>query len=361
MIMDISDYMFNKIVSDESFHLPRRWDGDDFYTTIDLLYKKYINLLSKVFSDNEFKDIEYICNNILKSISHYHMGYPSKAFDKFSSVMKRLKSKPLTIYRKSGWINIFENDDPLKLYRIRNVQNNISYKREHIFHTPYNLRSKVSSCRYSISGYPSLYLGTSLELCIEETKIKNITEMTIVSRYKIERSMLNNERIEINVLELGIKPQDFLLNETNEDADEIKIDSARRKSLNEVSLNSDDVKISYLYWYPLIAASSFIRVNKIEPFASEYIIPQLVMQWVRNQYKKGKLIGIRYFSCASNKASELGFNYVFPVSGQTYYQRNYCNVLANSFRLTKPYYIHEFNDINHCEETLTNDMDLDKI
>ena len=44
------------------------------------------------------------------------------------------------------------------------------YEIEDIFHIPYNLRAKISSNRYSISGYPSLYLSTSLELCKQELK-----------------------------------------------------------------------------------------------------------------------------------------------------------------------------------------------
>ncbi len=45
------------------------------------------------------------------------------------------------------------------------------------------------------------------------------------------------------------------------------------------------------------------------------------MQWVRSEIDQSgygdynQLIGIRYFSCASVRASDIGFNYVFPTSG----------------------------------------------
>lgn len=48
------------------------------------------------------------------------------------------------------------------------------YSRTRVLHTPYNLRSKVSTSRYSIAGYPSLYLGTSLQLCCKECLIWDI-------------------------------------------------------------------------------------------------------------------------------------------------------------------------------------------
>lgn len=107
---------------------------------------------------------------------------------------------------------------------------------------------------------------------------------------------------------------------------------------------------------------------KNDPFAAEYIIPQLLMQWVRNEIRSNKgdeydqLVGIRYFSCASVKASNMGFNYVFPTSGQ---QKSaelpYCSVLTRSFRLTNPVYIHEYDSLHTCEWSLIKSSDIDFI
>lgn len=126
-------------------------------------------------------------------------------------------------------------------------------------------------------------------------------------------------------------------------------------------LENASVRAAYLLWYPLIAACSYIRVNKKDPFAAEYIIPQLLMQWVRCEIgsqpgiedEYNQLIGIRYFSCASQKASETGFNYVFPTSGkQKYPDLPYCSVLAKSFYLSSPVYVHEFEHLYECEQHL---------
>lgn len=92
------------------------------------------------------------------------------------------------------------------------------------------------------------------------------------------------------------------------------------------------------------------------------------MQWVRSEINTKReedydqLIGIRYFSCASVKASDMGFNYVFPTSGQ---QKSsdlpYCSVLAKAFKLTVPVYIHEYEDIYRCENKLRKMRDFDFI
>ena len=92
------------------------------------------------------------------------------------------------------------------------------------------------------------------------------------------------------------------------------------------------------------------------------------MQWVRNEIGSNKnedydqLVGIRYFSCASVKASDMGFNYVFPTSGtQKSLDIPFCAVLTRAFRLTQPVYIHEFDNLYTCEWYLIKSKDFDFI
>ncbi len=186
--------------------------------------------------------------------------------------------RPLRIYQKSvteqfedRW-NYRNNDDSLKLFHVTSVSNNRPYGRGRVFHTPYNLRSKVSTCRYSIAGYPSLYLGTSLDLCREEIHLNPHQDFALASIFKLERTV-EYSSTNIQVVELGVKPQDFLNIEHYNERYERRI--------NNSLLENASVRAAYLLWYPLIAACSYIRVNKKDPFAAEYIIPQLLMQWVR--------------------------------------------------------------------------------
>ena len=359
MFLDISANDFRRIFKDEIFHLPLRWDGKDFHATIQQLFRSYCRRLTKVVGCSAeniaYCEIERICDLIALSINEYFNGYPSRAFNELSSVMNHLMESPFKTYQKTGWDDFLRHSgDPLKLYRLRNVQQNIKYQRSDIFHTPYDLRSKVATFRYSIAGYPSLYLGTSLELCGEESKTSYLNELQIASRFELVRNK-KHHHISIRVIELAVKPQDFF-EETNEN-----IDKRSRRYFDEIKLESKKIRSAYLLWYPLIAVCSFIRVSKADPFAAEYIIPQLLMQWIRNKYEYDELYGIRYFSCASVRASEMGFNYVFPVSGRRYKASPFCEELAQSFRLTVPRYIHEFQSWDDCERALTRDSDLDFI
>lgn len=374
MILDISDATFKKVLNDKELYLPIRWNGSDFAATLDNLFNHYIKQIELLPSEKghlynpvqaNVKDIKRVCGLLTKAVNHYLNGFPSKAYTSFERAMKLLMDNPLKIYQKSV-IEQFEipgdryrKDDDLKLFRVVSVDDNKPYSRVRVFHTPYNLRSKVSTSRYSIAGYPSLYLGTSLALCCEEIHMNPHQNFALASMFKLERT-LEYTNTNIRVIELGVKPQDFLeLNYANESHD-------RRISQN--LLNDSKIRSAYLLWYPLIASCSYIRTNKNDPFAAEYIIPQLLMQWVRNEIGSNKgdeydqLVGIRYFSCASVKASDMGFNYVFPTSGQ---QKSaelpYCSVLAKAFRLTNPVYIHEYDDIRTCEWQLGDSKDFDTI
>lgn len=374
MILDISDASFKNVLNDKELYLPIRWNGSDFAATLNNLLNHYINQIELLPNERDYlydsvqvnvKDIKRECGLLTKAVNHYLNGFPSKAYTSFEQAMKILMDKPLKIYQKSIMEqfeipeNRYSKDDNLKLFRVVSVDDNKPYSRVRVFHTPYNLRSKVSTSRYSIAGYPSLYLGTSLALCCEEVHMNSHRNFALASMFKLERTLEYTNTI-IRVIELGVKPQDFLeLNYANESHD---------RRISQSLLNDSEIRSAYLLWYPLIASCSYIRTNKNDPFAAEYIIPQLLMQWVRNEIGSNKgeeydhLVGIRYFSCASVKASDMGFNYVFPTSGQ---QKSaelpYCSVLAKAFRLTNPVYIHEYDSLQTCEWRLRDSKDFDSI
>ncbi len=180
MILDISDSTFKKVLNDKSLYLPIRWNGSDFASTLGNLFNHYINQIESLFNENgnhynpihvNVKDIKQVCGLLLRTVNHYLNGFSSKAYSYLERVMDLLMDKPLNIYQKSVMEQFevhgdrYKKDDDLKLFRVVSVEDNKPYSRARVFHTSYNLRSKVSTSRYSIAGYPSLYLGTTLALC----------------------------------------------------------------------------------------------------------------------------------------------------------------------------------------------------
>ena len=354
----LAEREFMRLMDSSELHLPKRWDGKDFEATLQSLLDTYTNQLANYCKNNgngglyqinvDLDEIHSVCESLIKCIREYHNGFPARAFFVMNKIMEHLIMAPLKVYQKTGWREPLENDR-LHLFRVREVNDGSIYKRKDIFHVPISARSKISTCRYSIAGFPSLYLSTSIKLALEETNCNR--KKAIVSRYKLIRAQ---RTVNIQVLELGIKPQDFIQrnNETQAIPERIKNSS--------LDLYSWDVRSAYLKWYPLIAACSFIRANRNDPFASEYIIPQLLMQWVRSAIDNRSMMGIRYFSCASIKASDMGFDYVFPVNNWEY-EGKYCSVLRDSFKLTDPVYIRDYPRIEECERDLLEDIDLKQI
>ncbi len=379
MIIDISNTGFKKIFNDKQFELPIRWDGGDYAQFLKVLYDGYLKNLCKNSSHNNCKlfyeiqkgeinfnncsaeecivsYIKDICDGLIETVKIYDKGLPSAAYEAFDKVMKRLIKKPIQIYQKSGWTDAFDKYDPLRLYRVVNVNEDTIYPRSRVFHTPYNLRSKVSTSRYSIAGYPSLYLGTCVDLCLKELKCNPQRKLSLCSRFQIDRNSNRND-YQIGVIELAIKPQDFFeenYKHKNLEDNNDRINKGRY--IEPDLLINNDVRVSYLLWYPLIAACSFIRAHKSDPFAPEYVIPQLLMQWLRSwNENNNELFGLRYFSCASKLASDMGFNYVFPTSGEEHSKiENYCKVLVDSFMISIPAFIHEYNSVEEFEDYLNN-------
>ena len=344
---------FFRIMQTENFHLPKIRSDKDYYSDVERLFEDYRDKIKRILSNDELKEVEDISTGMLEAIKAYNNGLPHQAYEKLKTLMGTMKG--LRIFQKSGIYTKYDldQDDPLRLYRVRGVSEYRKYRRMEIFHTPYYLQGKVATCRYSISGYPSLYLGTSLELCLQEGKLQ-YDSVVIASRFKMIRSTRHNGNINIQVIDLSVKPQDFLTK------------SPRGRNLEFFRNDNAEFAKQYLYWYPLIATCSFIRKSKSDPFSPEYIIPQLLMQWARERYdstdSQRELVGVRYFSCASRETAELGFNYVFPVSGErdATLSNNYCSVLANSFELTQPIII-EKEKLSFYQKSMKNDRSLGKV
>ncbi|MBR6429508.1 MAG: leucine-rich repeat domain-containing protein [Clostridia bacterium] len=357
---------------ESKFDLPRRWDGKEIYLDLDKLLYDYYNEVNENYQGTIKDRILVVCDTIREMLRLYLHGYPSDAYLKMKELMEVLDEAPL--YTNG-------NDERIKyLYRMSSVPENIDDK-SRIFHAPYNIRPKIRTYRYSIAGYPSLYLAESLQLAEEEMHLFRDKKTAIAARFEFDKEFADKNITKI--LDFGIRPQDLVSNEPLESeiegvhsvskngaekARQLKIEKLRA-AFEKGVINADKIKQKfikrngingsikprkrkalsaperYMLWYPLIAACSYVRTNREDHFAPEYIIPQLLTQWMRSE-NTGELVGIRYFSCYSRSASEVGCNYVFPTSGDPIILRDgirqYCPVLNEAFKFTGTEYLPEY-------------------
>lgn len=271
------------------------------------LFTKYLELLKEITPNiNKIEGLarpikltniiaiqkEFI-KGILETIDIYYDGQPAKAYSRFQEVLDYRKGK----YKKILNIDTYIEEE--NFYRIRKKEENFALSSLEMFHIPFDSRGKVSTQRYSIPGFPSLYLAKTLYVAWEE----------------LNRPSLDS----FQAVRLISKKQLTYLDLTTTD-------------WGKDNLNKTAYK--YLMTWPLIAACSIKVSNYSDTFKPEYIIPQLLLQWVRNN---GDIDGIKYASThidkqKLNSEGEL-YNLVLPVKQNK--DAGYCDQLVDIFEITE--------------------------
>lgn len=183
---------------------------------------------------------------------------------------------------------------------MRTLEEGKCFHREDMFHIPFNKRGFVSTQRYSMPGLPCLYLGYSLHACWEEMHRKPISTFAF-NRFHLQK--------DIKVLSLDLP------------------DKSR--------WGTDHEKVIQIF--PLIIACMVEVDNYTNSFKSEYIIPQLLMEWITN-HPKVEVDGICYTSVHKN--SQFNFpqsvynNLALPA--KDYESGKFSKHLKEMFTLTEP-------------------------
>lgn len=312
------------LLKDDILNLPKTWSTNNisFKRALSDLYHQYCTKLY------ELEDFEYTFENygtltshdfksanknfakkIIETIDSYYNGDPHEAYQKLRDV---IQIKGISALLQKHTYTEEEN-----FYRIRISGNEL--KHEEMFHIPFEKRGVVTTQRYSIPGFPSLYLSNSIYLCWEEMSRPDIN-VVHASRFTTLKR--------VKFLDFTL-PQ--MYREEYEDNDE-----GNKKVLK------------YLMTWPLIAACSVKVRNRSDFFKPEYIIPQLILLWVR---KTGEFDGIKYFSThldyVNTKSKGNFFNFVLPVKDNL--EMGYCSNLINIFKFTDPlsrFGLYQFPNVN---------------
>lgn len=273
----------------------------------------YVEKISKLpdgslasFLKEHIETIKKTRNIIDEVIKYYLSGSNAQAYSTFYDHMESMRS-----YLE----NLAYIDKPGKnLYRVRISDKEITDKKE-IFHIPYDKRHLVSTQRYSIAGVPSIYLGNSIYVCWQELSKPDLNKMYI-SQFVTER--------ELNILDFAI---------TFETLDKIPVIH------DQIPDPYSDAKIkAFFVLYPLILACSFKKQHENATFNIEYIIPNMILQWLSSE--KTHFDGIRYFSTKMKHAryDSIGINIVMPTKQQkdSLEKDAFCPKLKSTFKYTAP-------------------------
>lgn len=227
--------------------------------------------MCKMVSD-QIEAIEKNSSLLIEVLELYNKGKIVTASQKAFEVFENMK--PQLMQRYSGAYH-FES-----YYRIRAIidSNPFPLERKELFHIPFNKNYLVGTERYSMPGHPCLYLASQAELCWYEC---GKPQKFAISRFDIPQSQDSYMKfIDFSEKLMPLMYSFFSWFHNKEDSDQV------RKYF-----------LKYICTYPLRAACSIVVEHPGSRFIEEYIIPQLLLQWVLNDED---FDGIRYESCSSS-------------------------------------------------------------
>ena len=299
----------------------------NYFDQVNNDYKKadYLSLIKSEL--NKYKDLaikelpnytELIvqeCEFIVEIISKYENGNIFDSFETVNELMQLLYTHIELILIDKKTPEKFLNKN---FYRMRESNEQLTERKE-IFHVPFNLRRKINTQRYSIPGLPCLYLSSSVYTCWKEMN-KPIIQNLFVSKFEL------NDQSMLKILNFSMVDPKRLFYKDKEH-------EFRGDSLMYIERLSSEMKIAALVLWPLIYSCSIKGSSTYDYYKPEYIIPQLILQWVR---KNDNINGIAYLSIdldSKNIDPYLCINYVFPAIDTS---DEICSYLNNIFLLTDP-------------------------
>lgn len=228
---------------------------------------------------------------ILSAVDNISKGLHHLAYEDIKEIMK---TKTLCFHTiKEGSI----------FYRMRSNEKKESFKRKDLFHIPLNKRGLVKTQRFSMPGYPCLYLGYSLAACWEEMHRPSLDNI-MFSAFKLTR--------DVEFLSLVIPAREMW----------------------EQHLED------YINVIPIIIAC-MIQVDDYEnPYKVEYTIPQLITEWFISHRTENNhyMLGIEFTSVHINKDFEfprsIYDNLALPAKDLS--GTDFCSELKDIFVITKP-------------------------
>lgn len=317
--MDLIDF-FNSA----ELELPGTWDTypGSFEQFIDELFNNYqTNLTALTGTDyltdrvltESFTVAPSLCDGLKTCFLEYLLGHPPNAYETLKLLLNSIKHCFSAMYSIDDVAGALTH-----LYRMRSDKRSALSQQE-VFHVPFESRHLVATYRYSIPGLPCLYLGGSAYVCWEECG-RPALDSVHLSRFQPASGCT------LQLLDFGWRPAQMAA----------LIDCGKYQEQLSRRSNVSDLVVAHALCWPLVAACSIKVRHPTANFKPEYIIPQLVLQWLTNETE---IDGVRYFTTKASRYFDDPMtvaNFAFPV--RTTKPSGYCDHLASRFELSNPVY-----------------------
>lgn len=284
--------LYREILNLAPFHSEKT----DFRKILKEVLRNYMVLLSKLDKAECPQDWNSVVNQTSKRIAklneiatNSYKGLPSTAYTQLRNLLGDYKNQLM-------WVNIPVNTTFYRMRLIDGRRTNIKYKE--MFHIPINKRRMVKTQRYSIPGFPCLYLGNSIYGCWEEMGRPMMSNCWV--------SKLSTKE-EVRLLDLRIPEENTFQNKF----------------------------LEYVQLFPLLIASMIPVKDNEDVYKPEYIISQLLIEWIIKEKKDGVYYTSAHKSIDFEYPSEKSDNVAIPIKEPLNGGGN-CPKLAALFRITNP-------------------------
>lgn len=249
--------------------------------------------------DSVFDRIKVLNECIILTVNKYLDGKPYEASKYFADTLDNIYLNKLQ----------FEYIIPEKtlFFRARE-KSKYQYSKKELFHIPFQKRNYASTSRYSIPGVPALYLGDNTYTCWEEINRPNFKELYY--------SVFENVS-ELNTIQI-LRTEDLLMIINSDVTENFKIFFV----------------LQFLIYFPISIACSIKVKDRNANFKPEYIIPQMLLEYV---IQNNRIDGIKFPSTKinyNNLKNVPAYNYIFPIKKSQDF--DYCPILKEKFILSEP-------------------------
>ena len=292
-------------------------EKSDFRDTVRKSLKGYQALIANIDAEDRpatwsdtLARVNQLCDAINRAVDREYQGTRHSAYSAIKNQLDGYKTQSVQIEGLAIDKNIVTIPSGTLTYRMREVeleeQHNL--KRKDLFHIPMDEKGKVNTQRYSVPGFPCLYLSHGVYGCWEEMR-RPVFGTIMVSKFKSQQ--------EFKVLDMRIPSKDAW----------------------------DDDMERCVKFFPLVIASMVKVKNSKDSYKPEYLIPQLLTEWVISRNRDSKtaevIIGILFTSTKKNNDFDFPENcydnYAIPVLSPLG-SKKYCKRLTEIFHLTAPTY-----------------------
>ncbi len=268
IVQEMRAYLLNTDKSDRPIFFK---EDSVISNVIDKYNEKFASILKLYNKGNTFETYKELCNLIKDGFDHF-----------------LVKLKPSQV-----------------LYRMRSSEEYVNLDRKDLFHNPFDKLETISKQRYSIDGFPCLYLGSSLYGCWMETRRPDI--------WKANFAAFKNQ------IEMFFFNVDFP-SKTEQEIDFLQIILC---CLCSIKVNNNEKKHKFEYIFPELLLHSIISI-----------------MGDKERVYSHKISGIKYLSSFYKDSSDsyqnksILYNYVIPVQ-EVNAKIRFCPVLKDIFKVSE--------------------------